>query len=193
MFTSNHEWYALRVRPQCEKQVSMALHGKGYDEFLPTYRSRRRWSDRFKDIELPLFPGYVFSRFNVHKRLPVLTTPGVLHIVGIGPSPAPVAESEIEALQAVAASGLQACPWPFLEVGQRVRLEEGPLRGLHGVLEQVDDANRLVVSVTLLRRSVAVQIDRRWVRPVQGATCGGARSGGSRTENARRQAAGDAG
>ncbi len=159
-------WYALRVKSNFERSVSEALRGKGLEEFLPLYRSRRRWSDRFKVVDLPLFPGYVFCRIDPAHKLRVATTPGFLYIVGIGHAPAPVDENEIAAIQAVVRSGLAAQPWPFLVVGQSVRLDYGPLSGIEGVLVRVDGRNRIAVSVTLLHRSVTVEVERDWVRPV---------------------------
>jgi transcription antitermination factor NusG len=159
-------WFALQVRPRCEKLVSASLTAKGYEAFLPLYRSRRCWSDRTKELELPLFDCYVFCRLNVEHRLPVLIIPGVLRFVGIGKMPLPVAEAEIAALQTIVRSGAAAEPWPHLRVGQRVCIEHGPLRGVEGMLVEVKGFHRLVVSVSLLQRSVAVEIDREWVNPV---------------------------
>lgn len=159
-------WFALHVRPRREKFVASLLRHKGFVEFLPLYRSRRRWSDRYRQIELALFPGYLFCRFDPHNRLPVLTTPGVDFIVGVGKTPVPVDEAEVWAVRAIVDSGLGAVPWPFLETGQRVRIEDGPLFGLEGILLDIRKQHRLVVSVTLLRRSVAVEIERGWIRPL---------------------------
>lgn len=153
------QWFALSTRSQREKMVSSLLRSKGYDEFLPLYRSRRRWSDRLKEIEKPLFPGYVFCRFDVRNRLPILMTPGVQFIAGIGKTPLPVHESEMAALQNVVQSGLQAEPWPFLQIGQRVRIERGALQGIEGILLSFKKPQRLVVSITLLQRSVVVELD----------------------------------
>jgi transcription antitermination factor NusG len=158
-------WYALRIQSRRERQIAAALHGKGYEVFLPIYRCRRRWSDRIKVLELPLFPGYVFSRFEVQKRLPVLKTPGIIQVVGVGKTPVPIEESEISAIQAIVVANLAARPWPYLEAGQRVRIEQGPLTGVEGILLGLRKGQRLVVSVTLLRRSVAVEIDRAWISP----------------------------
>jgi len=159
-------WFALHVKARAEKVVSTIARNKGFEEFLPLYQARRRWSDRFKSVELPLFPGYVFCRANPEFRLPLLTIPGVVNFVGIGRVPAPIDEAEIAAIQAAVASGLAAEPYPFLEVGQRVRLAEGPLSGLEGLLVQVRKQHRIAVSVSLLRRSVAVEIERHWIRPL---------------------------
>ena len=129
---SGYAWLALRVKSRCEKQVASIARGKGFEEFLPLYQSRRRWSDRYTSVELPLFPGYVFCRLDPKNRLPLLTIPGALHFVGIGKIPLPIDPAEIAAVQAAVQSGLGAEPFPFLAVGQRIRLEGGPLAGMDG-------------------------------------------------------------
>jgi len=159
-------WYALQVRPRFEKVIASTLLTKGYEGFLPLYRHRSRWSDRMKEVELPLFPGYLFCRFDINKRLPILVTPGVMHVVGIGKTPQPVEEDEIASLQSIVFSGLQAEPRSYLNIGERVRIEIGPLAGVEGVLVALKGANRLVVSVSLLQRSVSVEIDESWVVPI---------------------------
>src|SRR5215510_15621908 len=111
-------WYALRIRARHEKLIAGALWGKGYEVFLPLYRSRRRWSDRVKELDAPLFPGYLFCRFDVLRRLPILTTPGVIQVVGIGKKIVPVDDAEITAIQSIITSQLAAEPWPYLCVGQ---------------------------------------------------------------------------
>jgi transcription antitermination factor NusG len=163
----NLPWYAIQIQARLGSIASATLRGKGYEEFLPLYRSRRRWSDRIKELELPLFPGYLFCRFDASDRLmPILTTPGVIGIVGAGKTPVPVDEGEIEAIRAVLRSGLPARPWPFLRVGSKVYIEGGPLAGLEGIVTCTDKVYRLIVSVDLLQRSVAVEIDREWARPI---------------------------
>jgi transcription antitermination factor NusG len=160
-------WYALRVQSRLSSLASTTLRGKGYEEFLPLYRARRRWSDRIKELELPLFPGYLFCRFDVSDRLmPILTTPGVIGIVGAGKTPVPVDIEEIEAIRAILRSGLAAQPWPLLRVGSKVYIERGPLAGLEGIVINTDKVYRLIVSVSMLQRSVAVEIDREWARPI---------------------------
>jgi transcription antitermination factor NusG len=148
--------------------VASLLRHKGYAEFLPLYRTRRRWSDRFKEVELPLFPGYLFARFDPLHRLPILTIPGIEFIVGIGKAPVPVDDEEVQAIQTIVESGLKAEPWPFLQVGNAVRIINGPLFGVEGILLEEKKQHRLIVSVTLLQRSVSVEIDRGWVLPVSG-------------------------
>ncbi len=159
-------WFALSTKTNREKHVAEILRGKGYEEFVPLYRSRRKWSDRLKEVELPLFPGYVFCRFEPARRLPVLTTPGVVLVVGNGKAPVPVEDSEIEALKMLVNSRLQVEPWPYLRVGERVAIEDGALAGLEGILLDVRKFCRIVVSVDLLQRSVAVEVDRSRVRPI---------------------------
>ena len=159
-------WFAVRVRSNCERTVLGALASKGHETFLPTYRSRRRWSDRYKEIDAPLFPGYTFCRFDPARRLPVLTTPGVVSIVGTSAGPVAIDEREIDSVRAMVSSGLIVGPWPFLREGEFVAVESGPLQGVEGVITSVKDQYRLVVSISLLQRSIAVEIDRAWVRPV---------------------------
>jgi transcription antitermination factor NusG len=113
-----------------------------------------------------LFPGYLFSRFSFTNRLPILTIPGVVNIVSLGKEPTPVDEEEIRSLLVICGSQLPAQPWPFLRRGQRVVIERGALQGAEGLLVDDRKAYRLVVSITLLQRSVAVEIDRDWVRPI---------------------------
>jgi transcription antitermination factor NusG len=159
-------WYALRVKPRFEKLVHTHLEQKGYEAFLPSYVSRNRWSDRIKDIRLPLFSGYTFCRFNVNDRLPILVTPGVQFIVGLGRTPIAVDETEIETLRHAVNSGQPLRPWPYIKVGQRVEIERGPLQGLSGIVLRVKNVDRLIISVSLLMRSVAVEIDQELVHPI---------------------------
>jgi transcription antitermination factor NusG len=159
-------WYGVRTKPKHESIAAGALQGKGYEQYLPLYRSRRRWSDRVIESSVPQFPGYVFCRFDAARRLPILTTPGVISIVGFGTGPTPIAESEIEALQLVLRSGLAAEPCPFLHEGQRIRVNRGSLEGLEGLLLKKKSEWRMVVSITMLQRSVSVEIDRDWVSQI---------------------------
>jgi transcription antitermination factor NusG len=164
--TSGHPWFALNAKFRYEDFVATHLRGKGYEVFLPVYTTRRRWSDRVKEVEAPLFPGYLFCRFDVTNRLPILTTPGMIQIVGFGKTPTPVSEGEIDAIQKAIGNDLAREPWPFSQIGQRARVEHGPLRGIEGVLHNVKGRHRLVLSVTLLQRSIAVEIDSAWVTPI---------------------------
>ena len=157
------QWFALRVRSRCEKVVAMAIRSKGFEDFLPLHRRWLRWSDRSKWVEAPLFPGYLFCHLNPEHRFSILTIPGVMHIVGVGKVPEPVDEQEILAIQLALRADAQVEPWPFLEAGQRVRLSSGPLTGLEGILVDADEQRRVIVGLTILKRSVAVKIEREWV------------------------------
>ena len=159
-------WYAIRVRSRFEHRTSNLLRDKGFEQFFPVYRSRRVWSDRVKELDVPLFPGYVFCRFDAAAPLNVLNTPGVIHIVSAGMKPVPVEQREILAIQTICNSGLTTRPWPFLEVGRQVRIERGPLAGTEGIVVEMKTQLRLVVSITLLQRSVAAEIDRDWILPL---------------------------
>ncbi len=156
-------WFAILTRTGREKTANLLLENAGYECFLPISKYMRRWSDRMKEVEVPLFPGYLFCRMNPHNRLPVLMTPWVIQIVGIGKTPIPVAEEEIAAIQRVGKSGLSTMPWPYLQVGQVARIEDGPLRGMTGIVIKIKSGLKLVLSVNLLQRSVAVEIDRSWI------------------------------
>ncbi len=159
-------WYAIRVRSQHEDLVARHLRVRGLEAFTPFYRQQHRWSDRFREIELPLFPGYVFCQFNPLNRLAVLTVPGVVHVVGTGKRLVPIDEEEIAAIQAAVKSGFSTKPWPFVEIGQRVRIEYGSLCGIEGILLGFRGHHRIVLSITLLQRSVAVEINGEWARPL---------------------------
>jgi transcription antitermination factor NusG len=160
-------WYAIQAKSSREKTASLLLENAGYECLVPISKYMRRWSDRMKEVEVPLFPGYFFCRMDPHNRLPVLMTPGVIQIVGVGKTPIPVEEEEIAAIQRVGKSGLSTMPWPYVEVGNVVRIEEGPLRGLTGIVLKIKSGVKLVLSVSLLQRSMAVEIERGWIGEVQ--------------------------
>jgi transcription antitermination factor NusG len=159
-------WFALSVVPRKEKAVAKALRAKGFQDFLPLYVVRRKWSDRVKEVELPLFPGYVFCRFDPLRRLSVLKVAAVLSILGSRHEPEVIPEAEIAALQTVCQSGLHAVPYPWMPVGSKVQIEAGPLSGIEGTFVEAKQA-RLILSISLLQRSVALEIDRAWVAPVR--------------------------
>jgi transcriptional antiterminator RfaH len=156
-------WFALQIRPGREQVSAAALRYKGYQEFLPleTPRSTRRR----KVNPAPLFPGYLFCRAGDGVFGPLVTTPGVIRIVGFGNRPEPIPNQEIESIRRISESGLAGAPHPYLEVGKRVRITEGPLAGTEGILLSHGRNAQLVVSVTLLRRSVTVSVDEAWVSP----------------------------
>lgn len=157
-------WYVLRLRSNFERVASTVLKERGYDVFLPEYRTRRKWSDRVKEIDAPLFPGYTFCRFNPQQKLPILMSPGVVSILESADGPVPVPEREIAAVQMMLQSGLTFGLCPFLQAGQPVVVERGPLKGTEGIVVRMKGSYRLVVSVFLLQRSVSAEIDRDSVR-----------------------------
>lgn len=163
---NNFCWFALQIRSRWEGTTAGLLRGKGLETLLPTYTTKRKWSDRFKVVEAPLFPGYVFCRFEVHNRLPVLITPGVISVVGRGKTPIAVDDKEILSIQAAIGSGIHLEPWPYLEIGERVRVKDDVLDGMEGILTNFKGSDRVVISVTLLRRSVALEIDRSRISPL---------------------------
>jgi transcription antitermination factor NusG len=151
-------WFALKTEPRSEKKVERLLVQKGYECFLPTYRQKRRWSDRVVTLELPLFPMYIFCRFNSSVLAKAITTPGVSRIVGFGGKPAEVDFEEIEALQLLARSNCLREPWNYLPHGTLVLVETGPLTGIQGIICDNSNNRQLVISVTLLQQSVAVEL-----------------------------------
>jgi transcription antitermination factor NusG len=159
-------WYALYVKSRHEKVVEKALRGKGYTVFSPSYSTMRKRVDRIAEIEVPLFPGYVFCHFDSSRRLPILVTPGIVGIVGRGKRPEPVHDSEIASIKTLALSGYPVQPWPFLNSGQRVRLQSGPLMGAEGIFLRIKDEHHLIVSISLLQRAVSVVVDRRSAVPL---------------------------
>ncbi len=158
-------WFALTVRHQHERRTAHALATQGWETLVPLYRSRRQWSDRVKEIELPLFTGYVICQFPLWARLRVEDTPGVARLVTFAGQPAPLAEEEIASIRRLLAAKLPLSPWPFLKAGDPVRVERGPLKGASGLLIRVKDSLRLVVGVELLQRSIAVEVDPDMVAP----------------------------
>jgi transcription antitermination factor NusG len=152
-------WYALYTRHQHEKTVADILSRKGFEVFLPLYSVVHRWKDRNKQLSLPLYPGYVFLHDDLERRLPILVTPGVHSIVGTAGAPEPIPDSEIHAVKRVIESSLAVEPYPYLQCGDRVRVQSGPLEGIEGVLVRKKNAYRLVLTVEILMKSVAVEID----------------------------------
>jgi transcription antitermination factor NusG len=156
---SDIPWYALQTEPRHERKVALFLEQKGYEFLLPMYRQKRRWTHRAVTVELPLFPGYVFCRFDSSVTGKAVSTPGVSRIVGFGGRPSDIPLDEIKSLQLLARSALLREPWTYIPEGTLVRIETGPLAGAEGIIRTDDDRRRLVISVSLLQRSVAVQLD----------------------------------
>jgi len=167
---SEARWYAIYTSAHHEKRVAEQLTERRIESFLPTYSSMRRWKDRRKRLELPLFPGYVFVRLPLADRLRVLVLPGVVRLVGYGGPPVALPEEEMETMRARLAASPLARPHPYLTAGRRVRMKSGPLEGLEGVLLRRRSRLRLVVSVDLLQRSVVVDVEEADVAPLPGAS-----------------------
>ena len=155
-------WLAIQADLRKEKIAAAHLEFKGYQVYVPLYRKQKRWSDRLVQVDFPLFPGYLFCRFD-SKCLPIVTTPGVVSILGCGGRPEPIPEGEIAAIQTMLQSGLPVGPHAYLRDGERVRINKGPLKGVDGLLVRSKSNLKVVVSVELLQRSVAVELDREAV------------------------------
>lgn len=158
LYHESGSWFAIQVASRAERKVSTSLTCKGYECFLPLYKASRKWSDRNKILELPLFPGYVFCRILEAGTGFVLATPGAIRVVGFGGKPYPVSETEISALQQVVRSGVDVSPTPFLRIGQKVEIKNGPLSGVSGIIVHMKN-RRLVLSVDLLMRSISIDVD----------------------------------
>jgi transcriptional antiterminator NusG len=158
------EWFALRVRSNSEWITAEHLRMKGFETCLPMCRPRGR--SRKKNARVALFPGYVFCLFDRTVLLPILTVPWVIDIVGRGRVPEAIDPHEIHGIQVLAASELPSEARPYLAAGERVKIEEGPLEGVEGILIREKGQDRLVISVSLLLRSVTVEVDSDWVTPL---------------------------
>jgi transcription antitermination factor NusG len=172
VMTDNFRWFALRVRSRFEKQTAADLANRGYEACSACAPQRRVWADRIRTVEMPAFPGYIFARFDASQGPEVLKVPGIVSIVGFGSRYCPVEDSEMEALQIVLRSGVEV-EQEMLHPGARVRVCYGPLRDLEGVLVEVKNRHRLVVSVGLLNRSVAVEVDSALIESLSPRTVQG--------------------
>src|ERR1700688_812982 len=151
-------WYAAYTSANHEKRVTEQLTRRSVEHFLPLYPTVRRWKDRRVQLQLPLFPGYVFVRLALRDRLQVLQVPGVANLVGFSGTPAALPQEEIDALRTSLLNGVRAEPHPYLTVGRRVRVNSGPLVGMEGILIGKKNQARLVISLDLIPRSVAVEV-----------------------------------
>lgn len=158
-------WYAVYTRANHEKRVAEQLTTRHVEHFLATYSSVRRWKDRRVKLQLPLFPGYVFVCMELRNRVRVLQIPGIARLVGFGGVPTPLPKEELATLRAGLASGLRTEPHPYIRVGRRMRIKEGPLAGLEGILLRRKANPLIVLSVDLIQRSVAVEIEMSSLEP----------------------------
>jgi transcriptional antiterminator RfaH len=165
-------WYALGVAPKHERIASDQLAEKGIEPFAPVYTERRRWLDRTqnppcyrtKPLERPLFPRYIFARFDYNDRVPVLSTCGVIEVIKFGPVPIAIPDHEIESIRAAIAIGADLMPIPYVGLGDRVEIVHGSMTGYKGIVKRIKGEDMLVLSVEMLGRSVAVSMDRDWVQ-----------------------------
>jgi transcription antitermination factor NusG len=157
--TGGTHWYALYTAPRHEKRVADQINQQGIACYLPLYRSVRRWKDRRKELALVLFPGYVFVRMALQHRLRVLQLPGAVRLVTFNGQPVPLTEADIENLQSHLTCSGNMEPHPYLTAGRRVRVRSGPLQGLEGIIQRTKDRCRIVLSIHLIMRSVAVEVD----------------------------------
>ena len=165
-------WYALYTRHQHEKSVARILGCQGFEIFLPTHQIAHQWKDRIKPLSLPLFPCYVFIKGNLERRVDIVKTPGLYAIVSSGGQPAAIPPVEIESLRRVVESGAAAEPHPFLKCGDFVRIKRGPLAGIQGILVRKKNIYRLILSVDMLAKSVAVEVDALLVERLNGESPG---------------------
>jgi len=156
---SGNRWYAAYTCTRHEKRVAQQLSERHVENFLPVYRSVRRWKDRRKELQLALFPSYVFVRVDLKDRLQVLQLPGVVNFVTFQGTPAPMLDREIETLRQGNENPTQIAPHPYLKVGRRVFIKSGPFAGAEGILVRRRDGCRVIISIDLLMRSVAVEVD----------------------------------
>jgi transcription antitermination factor NusG len=174
------DWFAITVKAQYEKVFADALSGRGFEVFLPYYVAQRRWSDRIKKVQVPLFSGYVFGRFDWDCRNQVCTIPGYRSVVSFGGKAAAVDPHELDVIRRVVQSDGLFEPHPFLRTGQTVRVTRGPLTGVEGILTKISDSCEVVVSVSILQRSVAVKLDTSMIDIVRES---GLRRRGAAMEN----------
>jgi transcription antitermination factor NusG len=161
-------WRVLQVRAQHEQAIAAMLEERDIEHFLPTYTERRAWSHRApEDVTRPLFPTYLFGRFPYERRLEVLSTPGVISVVAFAGVPAEVTDAEVERIRRMATCGLPVEPLPWLNVGDRVQITTGPLRGIQGILLTGGTAPKLVVGIDMMTRSIGVKLDRQSFRAIQ--------------------------
>jgi transcription antitermination factor NusG len=158
-------WYAVSVRPKHEKIVARHLECRGLNYFLPVYRSVRCWKNRRKELDMSLFPGYVFVNLNLRNRLSVLRAPGVVRFVLFQGQPAAIPDCEIRALESSLSAGRELQPHPYLRQGARVRVKRGPLLGAAGIMIHRKQRFRLVLSIDLIKRSVMIEVDEGDVEP----------------------------
>jgi transcription antitermination factor NusG len=169
---SESAWYAVYTRHQHEKTVARILTVKGFETFLPLYQSPRRWQDRVKLLSLPLFPCYVFLKGGLERRLAIATTPGIHALVLSAGQPASISAVEIDAVRRAIEGGAHVEPHPFLKTGEWVRVKSGPFEGIQGILVRKKSLYRLVLSVEMLGKAAAVEVNVTQVERLNGNAFG---------------------
>ena len=159
-------WFALQVKPRHEFVTATTLQNKGFDHFMPVYTRERQWSDRKRKITLPLFTGYVFCRFSPHAKLPIITTAGVLRIVGSSKGATPISGEEIETIRKVTLLGRKVQPCCYIPVGSKVTIEEGPKAGLKGMFKGQRIRSEMIISVDLVQQSISIDVEGYAVRMI---------------------------
>ena len=160
-------WYAIYTCANRERRVACEMEARGVENFLPVYHSQRRWKDRRVNLELPLFPGYVFARLALREKLRVLQIAGVAHMVSFSGQPAALPDEQINTLRDALNRQARVEPHPFLQVGRRVRITSGPFAGLEGILTRRKSQLRVVVSLELIQRSIAAEVDAADIEPTR--------------------------
>ncbi|MFZ5875355.1 MAG: transcription termination/antitermination protein NusG [Nitrospirota bacterium] len=151
-------WYAVSTRSRHEKQVRDHLAGHGIEPLLPLFRRGSHWSDRTKEIDWPVFPGYCFARFSWRVSLTVLKTPGVVRIIGGAGKPEPIPDSEMEVVKKLMITAGSYESHPYLREGTRVRIVRGALEGVEGILAREGNRHRVVISVNLIQQAAAIEV-----------------------------------
>jgi transcription antitermination factor NusG len=159
-------WYAVYTKHQHEKRASEILAHKGFDVLLPLYKAAHKWKDRTKTVSLPVFPSYVFLRTKMDRKLEILMTPGVFWLVENAGRACPIPESDIDAIRKITYSGARVEPHTYLNCGEHVRVRRGPLTGIEGILTRIKNRYRVVLSVEVLQKAVAVEVDAAIVEPL---------------------------
>jgi transcription antitermination factor NusG len=163
-------WYAAYTYPRHERVIAEQLESKGVESFLPTSTTASRWKDRTVRIHLPLFPSYVFARIELARRVAVLTVPGVIRILSANGVPIPIPDSEIDAVRRCINEGAKLEAHTFVTSGMRVRVRSGPFAGLEGIVTQGDGKYKVLVSITAIHQSIALELDRECLEPILPST-----------------------
>jgi transcription antitermination factor NusG len=168
VIASDMAWYALRTRPRHEKRVHLELQEKSIESFLPLLAESHSWSDRQQVVQVPLFPGYVFTRTQnkLEQRVRVLRTAGVIGFVGFRGMGVPIPEEQIHAIQSIVEARVSFGPYAFLNIGQKVRIVGGSLNGIEGIISEKKGETSLVLSIELIQRSIAIRVEGFRVEPV---------------------------